>query len=122
MAVALAQPHRRGNRDPFLESPLGRFVLAQELPRIVYDSALDYAALVRRSFAVAGIPQPLSTGVHATREGEMTVEAARALQNQLQQVDKRLRGKRPRLSAFRNRNELKSPMVLRVWVGDCRSV
>jgi hypothetical protein len=62
MAVALAQPHRKGSKEPLLESPLGQFVLRQELPRVCYDSALDYSKLVRRSFAVAGIPQPVGTG------------------------------------------------------------
>jgi hypothetical protein len=55
MAIALAQPHRRGNRDAFCESPLGQFVLRQLLPRNCYDSALAYAGLVRRAQAVAGI-------------------------------------------------------------------
>jgi hypothetical protein len=106
MAVALAQPHRRSAKDakdPFLESPLGRFVLTQELPRICYDTALNYAGLVRRSFAVAGIPQPVRTGVHATSDREMTTEAARALQHQLDQVERRLRGiSRAGLNALRS--------------------
>jgi hypothetical protein len=106
MAVALAQPHRRNAKDakdPFLESPLGQLVLRQDLPRIVYDTALDYAKLVRRAFAVAGIPQPVRTGVHPTSDREMSTEAARALQNQLQQVDKRLSGiSRPGLNGLRS--------------------
>jgi hypothetical protein len=95
MAAVLAQPHRRGAKDPkdpFLESPLGRFVLRQELPRTSYDTALTYASLVRRNFAVAGIPQPVSTGVHATADREMSTEAARKLQNELNQVEQRLGG------------------------------
>jgi hypothetical protein len=91
MAVALAQPHRRGSKEPLLESPLGQFVLRQELPRICYDTALDYARLVRRTFAVAGIPQPVQTGYHATGDREMTAEAARHLQHELAEVAKRLR-------------------------------
>jgi hypothetical protein len=92
MAVALAQPHRRGNRDPFCESALGQLVLRQLLPRNCYDAALGYATLVRRSFAVAGIPQPVTTGVHATANREMTAEAARHLQNELREIEKRLGG------------------------------
>jgi hypothetical protein len=60
------------------------------LPRTCYDIALDYAKLVRRSFAVAGIPQPVSSGYHPAGDHDMTTEAARALQNQLRQVEKRL--------------------------------
>jgi hypothetical protein len=103
MAVALAQPHRKGSKEPLLESPLGQFVLRQELPRVCYDSALDYAKLVRRSFAVAGIPQPVGTGYHPTGDSEMTTEAARRLQNQLAEVEKRLRGiSRAGLNALRS--------------------
>jgi hypothetical protein len=92
MAVALAQPHRRGSKEPLLESPLGQFVLRQELPRVCYDTALNYAGLVRRIYAVAGIPQPVHTGYHPVGEREMTTEVARALQHQLQQVERRLSG------------------------------
>jgi hypothetical protein len=85
-----------------LESPLGQFVLRQQLPRICYDSALDYARLVRRNFAAKGVPQPVATGYHATGDREISTEAARALQNQLQQVEKRLGGiSRAGLSALR---------------------
>jgi hypothetical protein len=62
MAVALAQPHRKGARDPrdpYLESPLGRFVLKHKLDRLCYDTALGYAGLVRAAFASLGIPQPV---------------------------------------------------------------
>jgi hypothetical protein len=89
------QPHRchaKDPKDPFLESPLGRFVLRQELPRICYDIALDYAKLVRRSFAAAGIPQPVTTGYHATGDCEMSAEVARRLQNELREIEKKLRG------------------------------
>src|SRR5262245_33050033 len=73
IAACLMQPHRRNAKDPkdpFNESELGRFILRQELPRIVYDSALDYAKLVRRSFAAAGIPQPCTSGYHPIGDGE----------------------------------------------------
>jgi hypothetical protein len=90
--VALAQPHRKGDRDPLRESPLGRLVLRQELPRICYDAALAYGALVRRAFAVAGIPQPVGTGYHPTGEQEISTEGARRLQNELREIEKKLRG------------------------------
>jgi hypothetical protein len=66
--------------------------MAQELPRIVYDSALDYAKLVRRAFAVAGVPQPVGTGYHPTGEQDISTEAARRLQNELREIEKKLRG------------------------------
>src|SRR5262249_25417891 len=89
MSVALSQPHRRDAKDakdPFLESPLGQFILRQELPRLCYDSALDYAQLVRRLFAAKGVPQPVRTGYHPTGGQEMTTEAARHLQNELGEI------------------------------------
>src|SRR5262249_45061099 len=65
--------------------------LAQELPRIVYDTALDYAKLVRRTFAAKGIPQSASSGYHPAGEQEMSTEVARRLQNELQEIEKKLR-------------------------------
>jgi hypothetical protein len=91
-AVVLAQPHRRGSRDPFCESPLGRFVLRHGLDRLTYDAALGYAHLVRRVFAAKGIPQPVRDGHRATPGQEMRAETARHLQNTLEQIEKRLRG------------------------------
>jgi hypothetical protein len=93
VAAVLAQPHRRGAKDPkdpFNESPLGRLILRQELPRITYDNALAYAGLVRRLFAAKGVPQPVDTGVHPTADREMSTEMARALQRQLAEVEKKL--------------------------------
>jgi hypothetical protein len=71
MATALAQPHRRGSkdpRDPFLESPLGRFILWHKLDRLCYDDALNFAKLVRRVFATKGVPQAVRDG-HVARDG-----------------------------------------------------
>jgi hypothetical protein len=90
--VALSQPHRRGSNDPFLESPLGRFVLCHKLDRLVYDAALGYAKLVRRIFAIRGIPQGCGDGHKVLDTGrEMTAETARCLQDRLDQVERRLR-------------------------------
>jgi hypothetical protein len=72
-ATALNQPHRRNARDPkdpYNESPLGRLILRQELPRVCFDHALNYAQLVRRLFAAKGVPQPVRTGIHKTAEGK----------------------------------------------------
>src|SRR5262245_17430418 len=103
MAVALAQPHRKGNKDPLCESPLGRLIMRQELPRICFDNALNYAQLVRRLFATKGIPQPVTTGVHATADREMSREMARALQYELQRIEQRLAGiSRAGLSGLRS--------------------
>jgi hypothetical protein len=95
MTTALNQPHRRSAkdpRDPYNESPLGRLILRQELPRVCFDHALNYAQLVRRLFAAKGVPQPVGTGVHATADHEMTAETARRLQNELREVEQRLGG------------------------------
>jgi hypothetical protein len=103
MSVVLAQPHRRGSKDPFCESPLGRFVLRHGLDRLCYDIALDYAQLVRCFFAAKGVPQATKDG-HRTPDGarELTAEAAQCLQNELEQIEEKLRGvSRSGLAAMR---------------------
>jgi hypothetical protein len=92
MSVVLAQPHRRGSRDPFCESPLGRFVLRHSLDRLCYDAALSYARLVRRVFAAKGVPQPVRDGHCPTPGRELSAETARHLQSTLEQIEERLRG------------------------------
>jgi len=42
----LAQPHRRGDLDQLVESPLGRFVLRNKLHRVLYDLANRVERLV----------------------------------------------------------------------------
>ena len=64
MAVALAQPHRAGNGDPRLATPLGRFVEASwprtdRLYFVCYRAGCDYAqevsaAKTARGFQVEG--------------------------------------------------------------------
>jgi hypothetical protein len=44
-AVALYQPHRRGDEDQMLESPLGRFVRKYRLRYLIYQSAQAYKLL-----------------------------------------------------------------------------
>lgn len=92
MSVVLAQPHRRGSRDPLCESPLGRFVLRRGLNPICYDAALGYARLVRRVFASMGIPQPVGDGHRAVPGKDLCVETVRLLQLELNETEKRLRG------------------------------
>jgi hypothetical protein len=93
MATVLAQPHRKGQadpRDPFHESPLGKFVLQHKLDRLCYDDALNFANLIRRFFAVKGVPQ-IRSG-HVARDGlELSAEAVRRLQGLLDALEGRLR-------------------------------
>jgi hypothetical protein len=90
--VVLAQPHRRGSNDPFCESPLGQFVLRHRLDRLCYDAALDFARLTRRVFASKGVPQPHRDGHRTPDNGlGLSAEAARHLQRELEQLEKRLR-------------------------------
>jgi hypothetical protein len=89
----LSQPHRRGQdrNDPFLESPLGRFVLKHKLDRLCYDSALGYGRLSGKVFSSRGATRPiLGTRSSAGSGKEMSTATARHLQRELEQVDKRL--------------------------------
>lgn len=66
---------------------------ACRLDPICFDAALDYARLVRRVFAVKGVPLPCGHGYHANAGGrEMDTEAARQLQRELDETEQRLRG------------------------------
>ena len=56
MRVVLAQPHRRGNRSQLAESPLGRFCLANALPREYFDAGEAYACVKRQWQAAWGTP------------------------------------------------------------------
>lgn len=60
----LRQPHRRGELDQRIESPLGRLTLRHKLDRAYFDAGQEYAGMVRcfyaakmPSGAMAGIPQ-----------------------------------------------------------------
>jgi len=48
MAVALRQPHRRGNRDQALGDALGRFVRAHGLRQELIDAGETYTRLLRQ--------------------------------------------------------------------------
>jgi hypothetical protein len=87
MAVALAQPHRRGNCDPKLGSSLGRFCVEHKLGEHLYEAGLQYRNVTREhlnawGFAVDGW-EPSDRGY-----AEMTDEQRRACRDL---ADKRLR-------------------------------
>jgi hypothetical protein len=56
--VVLSQPHRRGSTSQLAESHLGRFCEANHLRRELYDSGLEYGAMVRRWVKAKGGPLP----------------------------------------------------------------
>jgi hypothetical protein len=92
--LVLSQPHRRGQdrNDPFLESPLGRFVLKHKLDRLCYDAALTYGRLAGRVFSSRGATRPILGMRSSMGSGkEMSAETARHLQRELERVDKELR-------------------------------
>jgi hypothetical protein len=94
MAVALAQPHRRGAedpKDPLLESPLGRLILDFELDRTAFDNGLAYGSLVRRVFSARGVPLPVHTGRLSFDAKDLSAEAAHHLRGIVEALDKRLR-------------------------------
>jgi hypothetical protein len=91
--LVLAQPHRQGHdrNDPFLESPLGRFVLKHGLDRLCYDAALTYGRLAGRVFSSRGATRPiLGTRPETGSRPEMSAEMARRLQRELAETDGRL--------------------------------
>jgi hypothetical protein len=80
--TVLAQPHRRGDLSQLTESPLGRLVLHGGLRRELYDAGIEYGGMVRRFYAAAGIPQPVSDGHPTTGAGvdpKVAIELRKAL-------------------------------------------
>ena len=62
LSVVLAQPHRRGAkdpRDPLLECPLGRFVRRHKMNEAIYRAGLAYSDLVRKWRRAREIPVEL---------------------------------------------------------------
>lgn len=49
-ATVLAQPHRNGDLDQLVESPLGRFVLRNKMHRAVFDAGIEWGILVRHFY------------------------------------------------------------------------
>lgn len=62
MAVVLAQPHRRGNRDQKCESALGRFCIRMKLREELHDAGKHYANITRLWRVAKGIPSQLVKG------------------------------------------------------------
>ena len=58
----LRQPHRRGDTDQLLESPLGRLVIRHKLAREYFDAATEYGGMVR-CFYAAKMPAGAMTGI-----------------------------------------------------------
>ena len=92
--IVLSQPHRLGDNEQLLESPLGRLVMRNKLRREMYDSGIEYGGLVREFYAAKGIPQPTSDGGGSGRG--VSEEKAQKLKEELH----RLEGPLKRLSIF----------------------
>lgn len=102
-AVALAQPHRRGNTDQLCESPLGRYVANHRLGRACYDAALDFAGLVRHFYRLKGIPLPCGDGYRGSTSGlPPNPETARRITARLIRIERELAAvSRPGLDAVK---------------------
>jgi hypothetical protein len=93
----LRQPHRRGEIDQRIESPLGRLVLRHKLPRELYDAATEYAGMVRCFYAAKmpagatmGIPQLPGDDRHGLGAG-VSQEKAVWLEKELRRLEVPLR-------------------------------
>ena len=77
MSVAVNQPHRRGNKSQWRESPWGRFCDDHKLREEIYDGGNAYADLLRRWRAAKGVPTELRLGIGGSGLGpsDATVEA-----------------------------------------------
>ena len=60
--TVLAQPHRRGDTDPWCASALGRFCIAYRLRRECYDAGLIYASMKSKWLAAVGAPRDVRMG------------------------------------------------------------
>lgn len=58
LSTALSSPYRRGNADPLLESPIGRFVIQFALARELAEAALVYADVTGKWRAAICAPSP----------------------------------------------------------------
>src|SRR6201996_6154963 len=58
MSVALNQPHRRGDNDPRLESPLGRLCKAKGWHSASFDAGVMYGDNIRCWRLSKGLPVP----------------------------------------------------------------
>lgn len=94
--VVLAQPHRRGDTDQFVESPLGRFVLLNCLDkdgkprREIYDAGREYGDLVRHYHVAKIETKPIvSTGEGSGRG--VSPEKAKWLAKEVRRLERPLR-------------------------------
>jgi hypothetical protein len=60
--TVLKQPHRLGDTDQRLESPLGRFVVRNKLRPELYDAGIEYGGLVRHFYHAKGVQIDFSEG------------------------------------------------------------
>ena len=58
LSTALQQPHRRGNDDPRLESPLGRLCVLLGLSSDLYGAGVRYREIVLEARQAMGLPNP----------------------------------------------------------------
>lgn len=98
MAVALAQPHRRGNADPRAQEPLYQFCEAHKCAEFCYRAGALYEETLRQSKAARGFEVPgLSRGEGGILD-EDEIEALReAAVLQEKKAQERLRMIMPRL-------------------------
>lgn len=74
LSVALMQPHRAGNDDPKLSTPLGRFCIVQRLRGELYQAGDQYAEVLRQAKAARGFSVPYSPrgeGATGLTEGQL---------------------------------------------------
>jgi hypothetical protein len=94
--VVLAQPHRRGDTDQFVESPLGRFVLQHCLDkekkprREIYDAGREYADLVHHYHAAKIETKPIISNGSGNGRG-VSEEKARWLTKEVRRIERPLR-------------------------------
>ena len=78
LSVALAQPHRRGNDDPRMESPLGRFCAQEGLHSDLYRAGCRYREIVLEARQAMGLQNAgWNPGSSGYTEGMNDKQAAR---------------------------------------------
>lgn len=90
MSVALAQPHRRGDNDPRLESALGRLCKAKGWHSASFDAGIMYGDNIRRMRLAEGFKVPC---VRASEIGEpITDEMRERYKQRVREADFELAG------------------------------
>jgi hypothetical protein len=85
MVTVLSQPHRRGDTEQKLESPLGRLVLRNKLGSELYDAGVEYGGLVRHFHAAKGVPSIISEG--SGSGAGVSPEKAKKLGDELERIE-----------------------------------